>query len=309
MSTLAFFINQLDNLDPKLYEPLFSTTFGRDIKMRSGVTMANESVSFMRSAIGGIGTQKATGKPWISPNTTTLPGVSVDGELITTPMRLLGQEVSYTSVELERSQLLGRPIDTQKYDAMNMLYQMSTDEQVYIGDTDTGDYGLLNSPLVTVGAVPAGAGGGTAWSSKTPDEILKDVNDAVEAAWRASGYAICPDKVLLPPTQFAYISSQKVSQAGNVSILTFLEDNSIALRVNGRKLDIQPCKWLSGRGAGGADRMLCYTNDEARVRFPMVPIRRETPYFLGIKYNAPYIWAFGSVEFVYPETLIYRDGI
>lgn len=308
-STLAYFVNQLDNLDKKLYEPLYSVTWGRDIKLRSGITMANESTSFIRSTIGAIGTQSATGKPWISPNTTTLPGVSINGERVTLPLRLLGQEVSYTSVELERSQLIGQPIDAQKFNALNILYQMSTDEMIYVGDTAVGAEGLVNSTLVTSGSVANGAGGSPLWSAKTPDEILKDVNDMITAAWQASGFAVCPDKLLLPPAQFAYISSQKISTAGNVSILTFLEDNSISLRVNGRKLDIQPLKWLTGRGAAGADRMVAYTNDEDRVRFPMVPIRRETPYYLGIKFNAPYIWAFGEVEFVYPETVIYRDGI
>ena len=308
-STLAYFVNQLDNLDRKLYEPLYNVTWGRDINLRTGITMANESTSFIRSNIGGIGTQNAQGKPWISPNTTTLPGVSVNGERVVLPLRLLGQEISYTSVELERSQLIGQPIDTQKFDAMNIMYQMNTDEMVYVGDSDVGAKGLLNSSLVTSGAVANGTAGTPQWTTKTPDEILKDVNDMVTAAWQASGFAVCPDKVLLPPAQFAYISSQKVSNAGNVSILQFLEDNSIALRVNGRKLDIQPVKWLTGRGASGADRMVAYTNQEDKVRFPMVPIRRETPYYLGIKFNAPYIWAFGEVEFLYPETVIYRDGI
>lgn len=308
-STLAYYVNQLDNLDKKLHEPLFSVTWGRDIKLRTGITMANESTSFIRSTIGAIGTQSATGKPWISPNTTTLPGVSINGERVTLPLRLLGQEVSYSSVELERSQLLGQPIDAQKFNALNTIYQMATDEMIYVGDTAVGAEGLVNSTLVTSGSVPNGTGGSPLWANKTPDEILKDVNDMITAAWQASGFAVCPDKLLLPPAQFAYISSQKISTAGNVSILTFLEDNSISLRVNGRKLDIQPLKWLTGRGTGGADRMVAYTNDEERVRFPMVPIRRETPYYLGIKFNAPYIWAFGEVEFVYPETAVYRDGI
>lgn len=308
-STLAYYVNQLDNLDKKLYEPLFSVTWGRDIKLRTGITMANESTSFIRSTIGAVGTQNATGKPWISPNTTTLPGVSINGERVTLPLRLLGQEVSYSSVELERSQLLGQPIDAQKFNALNTIYQMATDEMIYVGDTAVGAEGLVNSTLVTSGSVPNGAGGSPLWINKTPDEILKDVNDMITAAWQASGFAVCPDKLLLPPAQFAYISSQKISTAGNVSILTFLEDNSISLRVNGRKLDIQPLKWLTGCGTGGADRMVAYTNDEERVRFPMVPIRRETPYYLGIKFNAPYIWAFGEVEFVYPETAVYRDGI
>lgn len=308
-STLAYYVNQLDNLDKKLYEPLFSVTWGRDIKLRTGITMANESTSFIRSTIGAVGTQNATGKPWISPNTTTLPGVSINGERVTLPLRLLGQEVSYSSVELERSQLLGQPIDAQKFNALNTIYQMATDEMIYVGDTAVGAEGLVNSTLVTSGSVANGANGSSLWVNKTPDEILKDVNDMITAAWQASGFAVCPDKLLLPPAQFAYISSQKISTAGNVSILTFLEDNSISLRVNGRKLNIQPLKWLTGRGAAGADRMVAYTNDEERVRFPMVPIRRETPYYLGIKFNAPYIWAFGEVEFVYPETAVYRDGI
>jgi hypothetical protein len=308
-STLAYFVNQLDNLDRKLYEPLYYVTWGRDINLRTGISMANESTSFIRSNIGGVGTQNAQGKPWISPNTTTLPGVSVNGERVVLPLRLLGQEISYTSVELERSQLIGQPIDTQKFEAMNIMYQMNTDEMVYVGDTGVGATGLVNSSLVTSGAVANGTAGTPTWVTKTPDEILKDVNDMVTAAWTASGFAVCPDKVLLPPAQFAYISSQKVSTAGNVSILQFLEDNSISLRINGRKLEIQPLKWLTGRGAAGADRMVAYTNQEDKVRFPMVPVRRETPYYLGIKFNAPYIWAFGEVEFPYPETVIYRDGI
>ena len=57
----------------------------------------------------------------------------------------------------------------------------------------------------------------------------------------------------------------KVSEAGNISILQFIEDNCIALKINGNKLDIQPCKWLTGLGtqagspAAGTDRMICYS--------------------------------------------------
>ena len=303
-STLAYFVNQLDNLDPKLYEPLVDIRYGRDIKLRTGISMGHESTSFIRSAFGGVGTQSAQGKPWLSANTTAIPGVSINGERVVLPLRLCGRELSYSSVELERSQLTGAPIDTQKFDALNLMYQMSVDEMVYIGDADAGATGLVNNAQVTTGAVTGGV-----WTSKTPDDILKDVNDAIQQAWAASGFAVCPDKLLLPPAQYAYIASAKVSNDASKSILTYLEDNSISLRVNGRKLDIQPCKWLTARGAGGADRMVAYTNDENRVRFPLVPIRRETPYYHGIIFSAPYIWGLGEVEFVYPETALYMDGI
>lgn len=314
-SALSYYINQLDNLDKRLYEPLTSVSWGRDIKLRPGITMANESTSFIRSAFAASGSLKAgSGKsggnmPWVSSETSAIEGVSINGERVVLPLRLLAREISYTSPELERSQLTGQPIDAQKMDALNILYQMNTDQMVYIGSDDVGAKGLFNSTLVTTDAVANGIAGTPQWSTKTPDEILADVNALVEAAWQASAFAVCPSELRLPPLQFSYIASQKVSSAGNVSILKFLEENSISLKVNGKALNIQPVKWLTDRGAGDVQRMVVYTNEESRVRFPMVPVRRETAYYQGIRFTAPYLWAFGEVEFVYPETVRYADGI
>jgi hypothetical protein len=310
-STLSYFVNQLENFDPRLYEPLVEVSWGRDIKLRSGITMANESTSFIQAAFAGAGTlQNTTGNfPWISAETTAIPGVSINGQKVTLPLRLLGREISYTSVELERSQLVGQPIDVQKLDAMNILYQMNTDQMVYIGSSDVGATGLVNNANVVVNTVSTGVSGNTQWVDKTADEILADVNAELAATWLTAAYAVCPGKLLLPPNQFSYIASQKVSSAGNVSILKFLKENTISLEINGRPLDIQPVKWLAGAGADGEDRMVVYTNEENRVRFPMVPIRRETAYYQGIRFTAPYIWAFGEMEVVYPETIGYADGI
>lgn len=313
-TALAYYVNQLENLDKTLYEPLVSVSWGRDIKLRPGITMSNESTSFIRSAFGGAGSlsqnlSNGGNMPWISPETTTIPGISINGQKIVLPLRLLAREVSYTSVELERSQLTGQPIDTQKVDALNFLYQMNTDQMVYVGSSDVSATGLINDTGITQSFVAAGISGGTIWTDKTPDEICADVNTLLTNTWLAAAYAICPGELRLPPAQFAYIASQKVSSAGNVSILKFLEENTISLKVNGKPLNIQPVKWLTGAGSGGDDRMVAYTNDVSRVRFPMVPIRRETAYYQGIRYTAPYIWAFGQVEFVYPECVQYADGI
>lgn len=315
-SALSYYVNQLDNLDKTLHEPLVSVSWGRDIKIRPGITISNESTSFIRSAFAAAGTldnpvvpANGGNMPFISAETNAIPGVSVNGERIVLPLRLLAREISYTSVELERSQLTGQPIDAQKMDAFNVLYQMNTDQMAYIGYSAVNATGLLNSAIVTASNVVNGVSGSPLWINKTPDEILTDVNTTLSAAWAASGYAICPSGLRLPPAQFSYISSQKVSSAGNVSILKFLKENSISLNINGSELDIQPIKWLVGRGTSSTDRMMVYTNDLNRVRFPMVPVRRETPYYQGIRFTAPYLWAFGEVEIIYPETIYYSDGI
>lgn len=310
-SALAYYVNQLENLDRRLYEPLVAVSWGRDIKLRAGITMSNESTSFIRSAFAGAGSLQNTlgNMPWVSAETTAIPGVSVNGQKIVLPLRLLAREVSYTSVELERSQLTGQPIDVQKMDALNMLYQMNTDQMVYIGSTDVSATGLINDAGVTATTVANGISGSKLWSQKTADEILADVNTLLNDTWVAAALAVCPGDLLLPPANFAYIASQKVSSAGNVSILEFLKQNSIALQINGRALNIQPVKWLTSAGAGSTNRMVAYTNAENYVRFPMVPVRRETAYYQGLRFIAPYLWAFGVLEVVYPETIRYADGI
>ena len=134
--------------------------------------------------------------------------------------------------------------------------------------------------------------------------------------WAASGFAVCPDQLRIPPTQFSGLSGKIVSTAGNVSLLTYLAQNTLCNAVNGRPLNIQPLKWLTGTtaggvgpGASGKDRMVAYTKDPLRVRFPLVPLQRTPLEYRGITQLTTYFGRLGTVEAVYPETIGYRDGI
>ena len=312
-SSLAYFVNQLDNFDQTIHEPLVDVSWGRDIQLRGNVSLANESTSFTRSGFGASGTQmavnaKGPAKPFIGANANALPGVSITGERIVTPLRPLARELAFTFIELQRSQLLGQPIDTQQLEALKFLYNMEVDAMVYVGDESVGAQGLINSSLVTVYTVTAGAAGST-WVLKTPDEILADINKILTDTWSASGFAMVPSELRLPPAQYASITTRKVSDAGNISILKYVIENCIATAKNGKPLNIQPLKWLTGAGASSADRMVAYTNDLNRLRFPLVPLQRQTAYYKGISYLAPYTYGMGEVEFVYPETVRYADGI
>lgn len=308
-STGAFLIGELERLDQTLHAPLVAVTWSRDIDLREDVSIADESSSFTNSAFAAAGGTNPNGKAWIGKDSNAIAGMQLDIAKTANPLFLWGMQLGYTIPELESAIRLGRPIDVQKYEGMQLKHQMDIDEMVYIGDTDLGKYGLFNHSSVTSGAVTAGATGDTLWTSKTPDEILADVNALIQSTWAASGYAVCPGELRLPPAQFAYLVSQKVSTAGNVSILTFLEDNSISLRVNGKKLNIQPVKWLTGRGAAGADRMVAYTKDKNRVRYPMVPLQRTPLEYRGIHQLTTYFGRLGCLEVVYAETIQYADGI
>ena len=314
-STGAFLIGELERLDQKLHEPLVAVTWGRDIDLREDVSIADEASSFTNSTFAAAGSQNSNGKNFIGKDSNAIAGIALDIGKTSEPLFLWGMEIGYTIPELMSAQQLGRPVDAQKYKGMQLKWQMDIDEMVYIGDTVVGKYGLANSTSVTTGFVDAGVSTYTQWSKKTADEILADVNALISTAWAAAGYAVCPSKLLLPPTQFAYIVSQKVSTAGNVSILKFLQDNSISLSINGKALDIQPAKWLVGRGvaagspSAATDRMVVYTQDSERVRFPLVPLQRTPLEYRSIYHLTTYFGRLGVVETVYPECVRYADGI
>lgn len=314
-STGSFLIGELERLDPTLHMPLVNYTWSRDIKLREDVTIADETSSYTNSTFASVGGVTPNGKAWLAKNANQIPNVQLDIGKTANPLMLWAHEMSWTLPELESAIKLGRPIDAQKLAGLQLKHQMDIDEQVYVGDTVLNVTGMVNAAAVTTGNVVAGALGGTAWTTKTPDEILADINTLLYSAYAASGFARIPNELRLPPFQYGYIVAQKVSQAADKSILKYLLENNLAAQ-NGTPLNIQPLKWLIGRGAGGTpfqlgtvDRMIAYTNDPMLVRFPMVPLQRTPLEYRSLWQSTTYYGRLGVVEIVYPETIQYADGL
>lgn len=308
-STGAFLISELQRMDPTIHMPLVDYTWSRDVDVRTDIDAGFESTSFTNSSWASTGGTKPTGKSWVSKGATAVPSVSVDIGQTITPLYGWAEEVSYTVFELMSSQKLGRPIDEQKVYALREKYQMDVDEQVYIGDADLGMTGLVNNASVSVANVTAGVSTSTLWTAKTADEILLDINTAIKNAWLASGYKIAPSKILLPPAQFNYISTTKVSSAMPMSILSYIEQNSICNRINRKPIEIDYCKWLTGRGVSTADRMVAYTQKYDVVRFPLTPLTPLPMQYSGVSMRVPYFCKLGGVEMVRTEAFYYADGI
>lgn len=329
-STGAFLVGELERLDPKLHEPLVDVSWSRDMDLREDVTIADEWSSFTQSMLasaGSLGTGHGigTGKAWIGKETTQITGVDVDINKLANPLTLWALELKYTIPELESAVKLGRPIDQQKIDAINLKHNMDIDEQVYIGDVSLGQPGMLTSTKVQHTNLPNGAAAGPQWmphtgyAGKTPDEILADFNLMLTTAWTNSGYKVMPNKVGLPPAQYGYIATAKVAtSAGNISIKRYIEENNLTV-ANGGTADafkIVPIKWLVGAGVGGTlgvpntvDRMIAWNKNYDYIRFPMTMLNRTPIQYEGIYHKSTYYCRLGVVEFVYLETVSYWDGL
>lgn len=306
----VFLIGELERLDQRLHMPLASVTWARDIDLREDVSIADEVSSFTNSSFGAALGLAGSNKAWVGKDANAITGIALDIGKTAQPLTLWAMQLGWTIPELESAQKLGRPVDQQKFQGMQLKYQMDIDEQVYMGDTTLGLNGLFNhSALTNTGNAVTGT-----WSTATPTQILADVNSLLNSVWQASAYAVMPDRLLVAPTPYSTLVSTLISSAGNISVLEFLRVNCLANAVNGKPLDILPCKWLtgtgnSGKGPASTDSMFAYSKDPQRVRFPLVPLQRTPLEYRDLRQLTTYFGRLGAVELVYPETAGLRSNL
>jgi len=301
----AFLLGELERLDQTLHEPLVSIVWSREIDLREDVTTGDEWSSWTNSTMGAAGGFAASGISWAGKDTNAIQGVSLDIGKTAQPLPIWAEELSYSWPELVSAMQVGRPIDDQKYQALKLKDQMDTDQLVSIGDATINTTGLFNHAAVT--NVTNVTGGG--WSAGGADVIITQISELLQSVWQSSGFAFPPTELRVPPAQFSTLASTKVSTAGNVSVLRYLQENTIVNTNASQQLNIQPNKWLTNRGTGSTQRMVAYTKRYDLVRYPMTPLQR-TPLEWRSLWNITTYWGRkGQVEAVYPETLGYRDGI
>lgn len=306
----AFLVGELERLDQRLHMPLASVTWARDVDLRTDVSIADEFSSYTNSSFASASGVPGSNKAWIGKESDAITGVNIDIGKTLNPLNLWALQLGWTIPELESSNKIGRPIDTQKYEGMQLKYQMDIDEQVYVGDSALGLYGMLNHPLMTnVGNAVTGT-----WATATPALILADVNSMLTSVWAASGYSVMPDRLLIAPAEYGLLVSTLISTAGNQSVLQYLKVNSLANSVNGTPLEIYPLKWLTGTNNGGkgptaTDAMYAYSKSPMRVRFPLVPLQRTPMEYRNIRQLTTYFGRLGVVELVYPETAARRSNL
>jgi hypothetical protein len=311
----AFLVGELERLDQRLHMPLAAVTWGRDIDVREDVSMADEDSSFTNSTFAQTQGIAGSNKSWASKDGSAIAGLGLDIGKTIAALPIWATELSWTIPELLSAQRVGRPVDSQKYEMMLLKYQMDVDEEAYMGDPILGMNGMFNHALMTN---TGNAVNGT-WATATPANILADVNSIETSVWTATGTALVPDELRVDPISFGILASTLISTAGNISILQFLRANSLCNAVNGKPLNIQPTKWLTGtgttlngiagRGPAATNSMYAYIKDPMRIRLPLVPLQRTPMESRGIRQLTTYFGRIGGVELVYPEIAARRSGL
>lgn len=308
-SGMAYLVGELEKTDPKIREPLSSVTWQRDIVAKTGGGWVEYTSTFDLD----YGTTGANDLSIVGSGTTTIPimQVNTNKNLYKVFTWMHGMQVPF--VDQAKLKQIGRSIEDLLDKGIRLNYNKTIDQNVYLGLTKLGTTGLLNDPNVTTATVANGASGKSTWADKTRREVLADINQALVDAWTASEYDLdgMPNHILIPPSQYALLVKDPVTEAGESSVMKYVMENNIAVN-QGRNITIEPCRWCIGAGTGGTDRMMVYVNDEDKVNFDItVPITRAMtqPSVERAAYMTLYAAQIGQVKFNYYQPVGYFDGI
>ena len=305
----AYFIGQLEALDQRMAMPITAVTYSRDIERRPDIGPYNELASFTRLKFAAAQSDRDD-VDFDSDVTTEFQQVNVEQEKITTPIFAKTMKTRWTLAEIEKAALAGMPLETQAFEAMNTDNQLKIDRLHYMGSQKYGFGGLLNhGSVLNVSPVANGAGGTPNFESKTPEEILADVNEILRSVWVATGLAIMPNRILVSQRIMSALSIP-IAPLSGVSILKYLQDNAICKIIDGKELEIVPVKWASGAGAAGTDRMTAYVPGLDNLASIFSPMQQYGAMEVrDVAFHQHYRFAFGGLQLRYPEKMAYRDGL
>ena len=193
---------------------------------------------------------------------------------------------------------------------MRMACDNHVEGTIFYGDPELGFLSWLDYPTVDILVAPNGASGFSDWPQKTSDEIQFDINNAISTVWVDTKLRHIPDTVYLPPDRLALISSLRMSDASDKSVMDYIKVNNIFTATTGKELKLVAIRYLDGAGVAGVQRMVAEDTDPRNTKLPFsIPFDLLEPQPFGFDVHLFAEYKYGSYHKPYPKSMNYTDGI
>ncbi len=236
-----------------------------------------------------------------------LPRADITGEQISSPVRAHGLSFAYTVDEIMTAQAVGKNLEQRRVNAVTRGSEETIDNIAWYGDAATGLPGFLSNPNIPTGPVAPGASGSTTWATKTPAEILADINNLFGTMYAVTLKKEKATRLLLPVLQWNYIMSTPRSENSDTTIAAYVVANSPWLTSLD---DIMAINEMDGAGTGGADMMAIYTPDPDKLTME-IPLELQflPAQEIGLTFEVPSWGKVGGVIVYKPMSIRFAYGI
>ena len=229
-----------------------------------------------------------------------LPRTEAIAETIPSKVYTVADSYGYNYVELEHARMANVNLEARKALSARRGIDLKLNNIAWYGDPAHGITGFLANPNITNVTIPAdGTGSSKLFSTKTADQIIRDMNSLINAVSSATNGVEMPDTVLLAPDVYDLIASMPKSSYSDRTVLEFLQGAHPEVT---RWMKIGE---LRGAGTGATDMIVAgvfrpeYIRMECPVRFDQLPVQyRNLEYVvpcvsrtLGVTINVPVCFA------------------
>jgi hypothetical protein len=241
-----------------------------------------------------------------------VPYASTEMAQATRNFHLAAIGYEWNTQELQRAAKLGRSLSADKAQAAvqaadRFIYGIAMTGQNARGESEKGWTGFTNDANAPAANVPNdGTGSARTFASKTADQILRDLNEAITAVETGTGETHIANTVVLPTSEYNRIATTRLSDTGS-TILSFLQANNVA----GAGLRILKSRALETAGQSNSKRMIAYDNNPQVLRFLLPGPHQFLPAFQksSLVYEVAGIMNVGGLDVRLPKAIVYRDGI
>lgn len=295
----AIFARQLDYVKAQSYDVkhknLKATTL---IPVSTEAPSGADVITFRRFDMVGLA-------KIVSDYANDFPRADVYGTEESAKVRSLGSSFGYSVKEIRRSQMAGTNLDQRRANAARRAIDELLERLAFTGDSNFNINGLINYPGISDYTVPNdGTGTSKLWSTKTPDQIVRDITGLISFIVSSTNGREAPDTLLLPIDQYMLIANTRMTDGNDKTILTFVLENNPYLKL----IDWLP--ELKSAGVGATNRMLAYTRDPEHLTLEIPqPYEQFTPQQKGMEFEVPCHMETAGVICYYPLSVAFGDGI
>lgn len=240
-----------------------------------------------------------------------MPYASTKMAQATRAFHLAGIGYEWNTQEMQRAAKLGRSLSSDKASAAKLasdrfIYQIAMNGRTPASADEKGWTGFINNASAPSAQVANdGTGPSRLWSAKTPDLILRDINESLTAVETGTLETHVANTLVLPTSRYNYIATTRVGDT-NATILSFLLANNVA----GEGLTIKKSRALETAGTGGTTRMVAYDNNPQVIKFHLPGAHQFLPPFQksSMVYEVGGIMNVGGAEVRLPKAIVYRDS-
>lgn len=303
---LGFIQPQLLRINTAIEEEVFPDfDYARLMAVNTDGDMWDLGSLFYSGTIGGAA-------EWMSHKGFDMPYADVATSQHMQANHFAGIGYEWTLGELNRAAKANRNLGNEKARAARVVAESFCYKIAIRGSAEKNTRGLINDANVSAANVPVGSGTGatTAWSTKTPAEILRDINTTLNAPYNATLETQRANTLLLPTTRLQDLAIT-IIPGTNATILQFIRANNSYTLETGQALNIIGTRELEAAGAGGSARMVAYDNRREVVQFHLPGPHEFLPPFhkSEMTWSVGGIMNIGGVEIRRPKAVAYRDGI